>query len=156
MHRPARCSETTSSDVTDTGQDEWCPPICSSPTGAIVWIRERFIEPSTRCLGRSACEAHPTVGALVCTTCAIDLRQTPSCNGIGPVRIPKGDCLYCLPTLVMYTSPIRSGIWRALPISCARRCNGCRNGGRIGHEHSRVECVKFSKKRNLRRMDGSG
>src|SRR5260370_798683 len=53
-----------------------------SPAGAIAWMRETFIEPSTRCLGRSVCEAHPTVGALVCTTCATDSRQTPSCNGM--------------------------------------------------------------------------
>src|SRR6266446_5545824 len=70
MHRPARCLQTTSPDVSDIGQDERCPPICSSPAGAIVWMRETFIEPSMRCLGRWVCEAHLTVGALVCTTCA--------------------------------------------------------------------------------------
>src|ERR1700747_601853 len=70
MHRPAVCLQTTSPDVSDIGQDEQYLPICSSPAGAIVWMRETYIERSTRCLGRSVCEAHPTVGALVCTTCA--------------------------------------------------------------------------------------
>jgi len=41
LHGALRLHRQTSAD---TGQDEWCPPICSSPTGAIVWIRERFIE----------------------------------------------------------------------------------------------------------------
>jgi hypothetical protein len=57
MHRPARCLETTSPDVSDIGQGERCPPICSSLTGAIDWMRERFIELSMRCLDRSVCEA---------------------------------------------------------------------------------------------------
>ena len=74
------------------------PPTCSSPAGAIVWIAERFIEHSMRCLGRSGCEAHPTVTALVCTTCVIGSRRTPSCNGTDPVRIPSGD----LPLLSAY------------------------------------------------------
>src|SRR5260370_5573671 len=109
MHRPARCLGTTSPDVSDIGQGEWCPPICSSPTGAIVWMRERFIEPSMHCLGRSVCEAHPTVEALVYTTCATVLRRTPSCNGTGPVRIPHDDCRFCPPTSAMCMSPTRSG-----------------------------------------------
>src|SRR6516164_9490141 len=115
MHRPARCLQTTLPDVRDIGQDEQYLPICSSPAGAIVWMRETYIERSTRCLGRSVCEAHPTVGALVCTTCATDSRQRPSCNGTGPVGIPKDDCPCCPPTSAMYTFPTRSGIWRALP-----------------------------------------
>ena len=43
--------------VSDIGQDERCPPICLSPAGATVWMRETFIERSMRCLGRSVCEA---------------------------------------------------------------------------------------------------
>src|SRR5260370_36683764 len=53
MHRPARCLQTTLPDVSDIGQDEQYLPICSSPAGAIVWMRETYIERSTRCLGRS-------------------------------------------------------------------------------------------------------
>src|ERR1700737_1021818 len=41
------------------------------------WMRETYIERAPRCLGRSVCEAHPTVGALVYTTCATDSRQRP-------------------------------------------------------------------------------
>src|SRR6516162_58664 len=105
MHRPARCLPTTSADVSDIGQDEQCPRICSSPAGATVWIAETFIERSMRCLGRSVCGAHLTVEDLGCTTCTTVSRQTPSCNGTGPVRIPKDDCPCCPPTWAMFTSP---------------------------------------------------
>src|SRR6516225_6514665 len=61
----------------------------------------RFIERSMPCRGRSVCGAPPTVGVLACTTCAIVLRRTPSCNGTGPVRTPNDGCPCCLPTSVM-------------------------------------------------------
>ena len=78
-------------------------------------MAERFIERSMLCPGRSDCGAHPTVMALVCTTCAIGSRRTPSCNGTGPVRIPSDDCPCCPPTSATCTSPTRSGIWKASP-----------------------------------------
>jgi integrase len=94
------------------GPDVQCPPICSFPAGVIVWIAETFTEPSILCLARLVCEELPTVAGLVCTTCAIGSRQTPSCDGTGPARIPRDDYPYCLPTSATCTSPIRNGIWR--------------------------------------------
>ncbi len=78
----------------------------------IVWIAETFTELSMLCLARLVFEELPTVAGLVCTTCAIVSRQTPSCNGTGPVRIPRDDYPCYPPTSAMCTSPTRSGIWR--------------------------------------------
>ena len=124
MLRPVRCWRTISPDVGAIGWDEWSPLICSSQTGAIDWMAERFIERSMRCLDRSACGAPRTVMALGCTTCGIGSRRTPSCAGTGPVRIPSDDFPSCLPTLAMCTSPTPSGIWKAPRNSCVKRCGG--------------------------------
>lgn len=65
---PARCSSDTWSDEAAIGLTVPCLPICSSRAGAIVWMPEKFTEPSMPCRGRSACAARPTVTDLVCTT----------------------------------------------------------------------------------------
>jgi integrase/recombinase XerD len=59
---------TTSRDANVIGRDEKSPPICSFPTGAIVWMAERFIELSMPCPGRSVCVAYPTITGHVCMT----------------------------------------------------------------------------------------
>jgi len=77
---------------------------------AIAWIAATSIEHSMRCPGRSGCGAHPPVAALAYMTCATGSRQTPSCGGTAPVRIPRGDCHCYLPTSGMCTSPTHNGI----------------------------------------------
>ena len=56
-----------------------------------------------------------SVANAACGICATVSRPILSCNGTGPVRIPKNDCPCCPATWAMFTSPTRSGIWRALP-----------------------------------------
>jgi len=57
MLRLAKCSQTTSRDAIAIGRHGRYPPTCSFPTGAIVWMAQRFIELSMRYPGGSACAA---------------------------------------------------------------------------------------------------
>jgi hypothetical protein len=84
MHRPVRCLQTTSPDVSDIGQDERCLPICSSPVGAIVWMGETSIERSMRCLDGSVREAIRQSGPSSARH-ATDSRQTLSCSPKWPI-----------------------------------------------------------------------
>jgi integrase len=77
------------------------------------WRRD---SPDLLCIGpgKSVYVAPLTATALVCTTCATVLQQTPLSVGTGRGRIQNGDCHCYPPTSAMSTLATHSGIWRAL------------------------------------------
>jgi hypothetical protein len=92
------------------GKTRQSPPICLSPVGAIGWIAETSIVRFMPYPGRSDCAAHPTDMAHVCTTSDTDSRPAYSCTGIGPIRTPSANFLYCPPSSAMCMWLIHSGI----------------------------------------------